>query len=238
MAKKLILLGGTPYSLAMPTNFFSNADKFSVATMRDGHEALQFLAEKKPDLAILDVDLAGRRGDACCIEAKQAGLSPGTSIVLMAWMQNHDDISRCLDAGCDALLKKPLRYEQLADITTRLLFGEMSSASRFDVHLPIQYGIQPHNLVRDYSVDLSTGGVFVEAHYVVPVGTLLNVAFTLPHDGTAIRCTARVAWLNGPVLRREPLLPPGMGLEFLDIDSREAEALRNFLHSEERLHYA
>ncbi len=238
MAKKLILLAGTPYSLAMPTNFFSNVDKFSVTVVRDGHAALSFLTEQKPDLAILDVDLSEKGGDACCGEAKLGGLSPATPIVLMAWMQNHDDIGRCLNANCDALLMKPLRYEQLAGITTRLLFGETDTASRFDVHLPIQYGVQPHNLVRDYSVDLSTGGVFIEAHYVVPVGTLLNVAFTLPHDGTTIRCTARVAWLNGPVQRREPLLPPGMGLEFLDIGNREADALRNFLHAEERGHQA
>jgi uncharacterized protein (TIGR02266 family) len=236
MARKLILLGGTPDALALPIDFFSNTDKFCVTVVHDGHEALRYLAERKPDLAILDVNLAERGGDECCGEAKLSGLSPATPIVLMVSMQDRGDLGRCLNARCDALLEKPLRYEQMAGVTTRLLFRERYATSRFGVHIPIRYGIRPHSLLRDYSVDLSTRGVFIEAHYVVPVGTLLNVAFSLPNDDTAIRCTARVAWLNDPAMRREPLLPPGMGLEFVDIDDQEADALRNFLHSEDRVH--
>jgi uncharacterized protein (TIGR02266 family) len=238
MAKKQILLGGDPSALSMPMVFFSNTDKFSVTTMHDGNEALRNIEEKKPDLAILDVNLDKKGGDECCKEVKQAGLSPATAIALMVSMHNRRDIGSCLNTGCDALLVKPLVYEQLAGVTTRLLFRERYTTSRFGIHLPIHYGVQPHKLACDYSVDLSTGGVFLEAHSIVPVGTLLNVVFTLPHDGTTVKCTARVAWLNGPVLRREPLLPPGMGLEFIDIDNQEVNAIRKFLYAEERVHQA
>ena len=82
--------------------------------------------------------------------------------------------------------------------------------------------------------DLSTGGFFIEAPNIVPVGTLLNVEFTLPNDDTTIKCLARVAWLNGPVSRRDLLLPPGMGLEFVTIDNQRVNAIRDFLFSEKR----
>jgi DNA-binding response OmpR family regulator len=238
MPKKQILLGGDPNSLSMPMNFFSNTNKFSVAAVHDGHEALRVLAEMKPDLAILDINLAKRGGDECCKDVKEGGLSPATPMVLMVCPQHRRDIGRCLNARCDALLVKPLVYEQMAGVITRLLFKERYTPSRFDVHFPIHYGVQPQKLVRDYSVDLSTRGLFLETKQVVPVGTLLNVEFTLPDDGTTIICTARVTWLNGPVLRREPLLPSGMGLEFLDIDNQGVNSIRRFLYSEERQHQA
>jgi uncharacterized protein (TIGR02266 family) len=238
MPKKQILLGGDPNSLSLPMSFFSNTGKFSVTAVHDGYEALRVLAEMKPDLAILDINLAERGGDECCKDVKEGGLSPATPMVLMVCLQHHGDIGRCLDARCDAILVKPLMHEQLAGVATRLLFKEWYTSSRFDVHVPIYYGVQPQKLVRDYSVDLSTGGLFLETKQVVPVGTLLNVSFTLPGGGTTIMCTARVTWLNGPVVRREPLLPSGMGLEFLDIDNQGVTSIRNFLYSEERQHQA
>ena len=90
--------------------------------------------------------------------------------------------------------------------------------SRFPVRLRVQYRIQPDKVTDNYSVDLTAKGLFLEAQEVAPVGTPLQVVFTLPHDGTIIECTGRVAWLNNQVLRRETLLPVGMGLEFVNID--------------------
>ena len=238
MPKKQILLGGDPNSLSLLMSFFSNTDKFSVTAVHNGHDALRVLAEMKPDLAILDISLAERGGDECCKDVKEGGLSPATSMVLMVCLQHRRDIGRCLNARCDALVVKPLVCEQLAGVVTRLLFKERYTSSRFDVHFPIYYGVQPQKLVRAYSVDLSTGGLFLETKQVVPVGTLLNVVFTLPGGGTTLMCTARVTWLNGPVVRRELLLPSGMGLEFLDMDNQGVNSIRNFLYSEERQHQA
>jgi len=238
MPKKQILMGGDPDSLSLLMSFFSNTDKFGVTAVNNGHEALGALAEMKPDLAILDINLAERGGDECCKHVKKGCLSPATSMVLMICLQHSGEIERCLDARCDALLVKPLVHEKLAGVVTRLLFKERYTAPRFDVHLPIYYGVQPEKLVRDYAVDLSSGGLFIETKQVVPVGTLLHVVFTLPVSGTTIKCTARVSWLNGPLVRLETLLPSGMGLEFLDIDNQGVNSIWNFLYSDERLHQA
>ncbi|HLO25886.1 MAG TPA: response regulator, partial [Geobacteraceae bacterium] len=124
MPKKQILLGGDPNSLSLPMSFFSNTDKFSVTAVHDGHEALRVLAEMKPDLAILDINLAERGGDECCKDVKEGGLSPATSMVLLICPQQHREFERCLNSRCDALIVKPLVYEKLAGVVTRLLFKE------------------------------------------------------------------------------------------------------------------
>jgi len=235
MTKKRILLGIDADSFPTVMNFFPNGKKFDVTVVHDGHEALRRITKDKPDMAIMDIDLPKKGGDECCREVKQGGLSSATLIVLEVWLRNRSDVRRCLEADCDALIVKPLGYESLAGIITRLLFGASSKPPRFKVRLPVHYGIQSNRLIDNYSVNLGSGGVFLETQHVVPVGTPLNVVFTLPNDGTSIQCKAQVTWLNGPLLRCQPLLPPGMGLKFLNIDNMALNAIREFLYSEERL---
>ncbi|HEX8960171.1 MAG TPA: PilZ domain-containing protein [Geobacteraceae bacterium] len=234
MQPKRVLLGGDPCTLSVLLNFFSNTDKFQISMVHTGSEAVRSLTETRPDLTILDIDMVGKAGDACCKAVKQTGFLRGLPIALMVSMDKNGEISRCLDAECDALLVKPLRHEQLAVVTSNFLFRKRYTASRFDVHLPIHYGIHNHKLVCDYSADLSTGGIFIAANQIASVGTRLSLAFTLPGDDATVKCAARVAWQNGLVLPREPLLPPGMGLEFLDIDPQGVNTILRFLYSEER----
>lgn len=238
MVKKRILLGVDDILHPSILYFFSSAEKFSVTVVSDGDGAFRRLLEEMPDLAILDVNLPGKGGDECCRDAKQAGLAPATHIVLLAHAGNIGDIARCRNAGCDALLLKPLGHDRLSALATEILFGERSIPPRVEVRLPVRYGLQPQNLMDNYSVNLSTGGIFIEAPHIVPVNTPLTVTFTLPDDGTTIDCTARVSWLNGPVQRRQPLLPTGMGLEFLDLNIQKVHAIRKFLSAAGELHQA
>jgi uncharacterized protein (TIGR02266 family) len=238
MVKKRILLGVDEILHHSMLDFFSNAEKFSVTVVSDGDEAFRCLLEEQPDLAILDVNLPGKGGDECCRAAKQTGLAPAPPIVLLTHAGNIGGIARCRNAGCDALLLKPLEYDRLSAMATEILFGERSAAPRVEVRLPVRYGFQSQNFMYNYSVNLSTGGMFIEAPHVVPVNTALMVIFTLPDDGTTIDCTARVTWLNGPVLRRQVRLPAGMGLEFLDLNIQKVQAIRKFLSATEELHHA
>jgi uncharacterized protein (TIGR02266 family) len=230
MLKKRVLLGLDAESAATAMNFFSNREKFAVTFANDGRQAVRGIEEERPDLAILDIRLPKGGGDYCCKRSKQADLSPGTIIVLLVSTENSGEISRSLDAGCDALLLKPLTNESLSGLVTRLLFAESKSVSRFQVRVPVLYRVAPHVLTGNYSVDLTSGGMFIETQEVVPVCTPLQVAFTLPgSNDTTIHCIARVAWLNDPAVRRTSLLPPGMGLEFVDMDKSQTDAIRQYL---------
>jgi hypothetical protein len=62
-----------------------------------------------------------------------------------------------------------------------------------------------------------------------PVQTLL-LTFTLPGDPAAITCQGRVRWLNPPSIfqgcgRSKLALPPGCGIEFTVLDTRDAERI-------------
>ena len=234
MTRKRVLLGMDADSVATAMNLFSNSEKFDIIVAHDGQEAAQGIMEETPDMAILDITLPKTGGDECCKKVKKAPISPKTLIVLMVSSETSGDIERCLEAGCDAVLVKPLAYERLSGLVTRLLFWESKTTSRFRVRIPVHYGVDPHKLTDNYSFDLTTRGMFIKTEEIMPVGVPLQVVFTLPNSrATTIQCTARVAWLNDPMLRRTSLLPPGMGLEFADLDKSQVDAIREFLYLQE-----
>lgn len=80
------------------------------------------------------------------------------------------------------------------------------------------------------SADLSAGGTFLKADMLLEEGEELNVEFRLPQHPTAIKVEARVAWV-----RRFPQVnePAGMGVEFVDLDEADREAMVAFLSHHE-----
>ena len=93
------------------------------------------------------------------------------------------------------------------------------------------YGPDSKVLISNYSVNMSSGGVFIETDKIMPEGTPLIVKFKLPDNETVIACNARVAWVNEPGNVRKPSLPPGMGLQFLDLSLEKLHAIQGYLNT-------
>jgi uncharacterized protein (TIGR02266 family) len=66
-----------------------------------------------------------------------------------------------------------------------------------------------------YSVNLSRGGLFLETHHDLPVGTPLELSFEIPGAGS-VGLGGYVAWRRGP---ESPDGPAGLGIEFTDISA-------------------
>ncbi len=74
--------------------------------------------------------------------------------------------------------------------------------------------------------DLSVGGAFLRADLLLEQGEELEVDFELPGLGRPFHTRARVAWVRRADTER---VAPGMGIEFLDLDPKDREALADFL---------
>lgn len=84
------------------------------------------------------------------------------------------------------------------------------------------------SILKEYSVNLSVGGLFLESEILLPEKTPLAIEFELP-DSRYIYCSARVAWVNDPQHLICENLPPGMGIQFIDLNNEDMEALREFV---------
>ncbi|PID38700.1 MAG: hypothetical protein CSA65_03155 [Proteobacteria bacterium] len=92
---------------------------------------------------------------------------------------------------------------------------------RADVVMQVQYRSAGSFLV-SYSLNLSKGGLFLDTDDLLPVGTKLSVAFTIPGATEAVQATAKVIW------RRENASadgPRGVGLQFKDLEQSIGEQI-------------
>lgn len=92
---------------------------------------------------------------------------------------------------------------------------------RADVVMEVQYRSAGSFLV-SYSLNLSKGGLFLDTDDLLPVGTRLSVAFTIPNAAEPVQAAARVIW------RREHESadgPRGLGLQFDGLEQSIGEQI-------------
>jgi uncharacterized protein (TIGR02266 family) len=106
---------------------------------------------------------------------------------------------------------------------------EKRHAGRQKIRMAVFYGHNEYNLMSNYAINLSSGGIFIETNKVLPQNEQLIVEFMLPNKDYIVSCKSRVAWTNEPHRRRSPELPPGMGIQFVDLPMEEASHIRGFL---------
>lgn len=68
----------------------------------------------------------------------------------------------------------------------------------------------------EYATTLGEGGVFVETHDPLPIGSPLRLRFRLPGGDRLHEIEGRVAWTHAPGTPAGASRPPGMGIEFTD----------------------
>jgi uncharacterized protein (TIGR02266 family) len=114
-------------------------------------------------------------------------------------------------------------------LSTDQIPPENRSNPRFLARIAIFHGPYQKEILTDYTVNMSAGGVFIESRMIMPEDTQVTVKFKLPDSDTIIVSKATVAWVNDPVSPKKPSLPPGMGLQFLDLSLEDLHAIRFFL---------
>lgn len=103
------------------------------------------------------------------------------------------------------------------------------SDPRFLARIAIFSGPYQKEVVSNYTVNLSSGGLFIETINIMPLNTMLMIKFKLPHKDTVIACKSRVAWTNEVNCPKKTSLPPGMGIQFIDLSLDDMNAIRLFI---------
>ena len=169
-------------------------------------------------------------GDELCLRFKAHAELCHVPVVLVVQPNRADDFLRCQRAGCDDILLKPPRRHQFLSAVEKHLKLPRRAAPRVEAKMHVTYR-EPsgEHALTHFSINISTGGIFIETEVPLSVGTPLQLDFTLPGHHDVVRCKARVAWINqadGPSHSR---LPPGMGLQFFDLTLEDMALVRSFV---------
>ena len=196
---------------------FPRREGFAILIARDGQHAWDLIEKERPDLVFLDLYSAKLAGDACCEMIRQDLTLQATPVILVIDSQRKEDLARCLKVKCTDVIFKPLNNHLLLATSRRILGLAYRSFPRVPTRLIVRYGVDSKNLFHAFSVNLSSGGVFIETDEPYPPEQEMFLEFSLPNVNQPIICKAFVAWINSPGQPVNPGMPSGMGLQFLSL---------------------
>lgn len=231
MEKRTILLVDDVQFFLNQEKTFFNRSEFDFLLASNGREALDIIREKQPDLVFMDLFMPEMDGDVCCYTIKNDPALRHIPVIMVTQGSKESDFERCWQVGCDDIIVKPINKDYFIAVTRRFLNVSFRKIPRFEAKIHIQYqiGSEPEKVLTNYSVNLSTGGVFIETEKLLPLDTQLQISFTLPSFETSVKCLGRVAWVNQPEMRQNQNLPGGMGLQFINLSWEDMNAIRQFI---------
>ena len=108
------------------------------------------------------------------------------------------------------------------------------TATRIGLNADI--GIQSeNNFYTGFSEDISEGGIFITTYDDKPLGTKMNLTFTLP-NGYVVMAKGSVKWLR----EFNPLTPemkPGMGIQFDELSPEDKNQIDVYIKTEGTMFY-
>jgi excisionase family DNA binding protein len=87
--------------------------EFTVNQALDGFDAGRAIADYKPDVILLDLNLPGVDGYKLCRQIKQDENLSRPIVIAITGMEDADVESRATEAGADAFLRKPVQLDSL-----------------------------------------------------------------------------------------------------------------------------
>lgn len=87
----------------------------------------------------------------------------------------------------------------------------------------------PSNFYTGFTEDISEGGLFMSTYDIRPIGTKVEVSFSLP-SGHVVNAGGVVRWVRDPVEPDEDSLP-GMGIMFSELLPEDRAAVEAFIRS-------
>jgi CheY-like chemotaxis protein len=121
---RTILLADDEAAFTKVVEMLLSVDGHEVVTVADGRDALAWLKEHTPDLAILDVAMPHLSGIEVCSRMKRVRRLRDVPVIILTALRNDVTRETARQAEADALVLKPLEGKDFRGLVRRLLAGE------------------------------------------------------------------------------------------------------------------
>ena len=231
--RRLLLVDDTELFLELERTFLQRSG-YEIVTARSGQEALEKARSLRPDLVLLDLNMPGMEGDECCREIKDDPELKDIHVLMVTTRGREEDRARCIDAGCDGYLTKPINRTELLGRIRQALHERVRALPRIPIAAPVRYVTPEGTEHEGVTLNISPGGMFVVTDAPPERGTRLRLICTLPvrdepevphGDPLSITLDTEVVWTTGAIGGAMV----GFGLRFTDPGSRSAQLLERYL---------
>ena len=228
---KVLLADDVELFLELEKTFFRRAG-VTLLVARTGQQAIDLVRAERPHLVFMDLYMPELDGDEACRRIKADPVLRFTPVVMVTHGGREEDLERCRQAGCDEVVLKPINRHQFLETARRFLDVVTRAAPRVGARLKVHYGLDRESPLSNFSINLSTGGLFLETDAPLAEDTPLFLEFDLPERPEGVSCRGRVAWVNDPGQPKNLSLPPGMGVQFVDLSLADMQLIRTFIKAQ------
>lgn len=234
MAKKRILVVDDVKLFRDLVRLILDGSDYEVLTATSGAEALETARAKPPDLVLLDLYMPGLDGEATCRALRGDEQLADVPVIMVTSGGQPREVARCVNAGCDDYVLKPIRRGPLVRKIVGLVDERAFERVRVPLGVPVTYGPTPApEGCAGRAVNISVGGIFVEASDPATRGCDLALSFALP-ESALLTAAGRVAWVNEPREPRKRDCGPGMGIAFCDLPVDGRTVITRFVRRQRR----
>jgi CheY-like chemotaxis protein len=200
-----------------------------ILTARSGLEALRIIKKDKPQLVLLDYEMPDLNGDKACEILKKDPRYKDIPIIITSSKAGKEAKLKCMGAGADCYLTKPVDQKELVEAVSKLLKVRSSlyyprATMRGQVYVKFKDEVDKY-----LSVDISVTGIFLESNEPLSPNDTVTLHFTIPMPKRDIRTQGRVS----RVLTVEDMenfgVFPGMAVEFLNLDLEDRRYIEQYV---------
>jgi CheY-like chemotaxis protein len=218
---RILVVDDNPVICELIQEVLSSAE-MEAFTLTDSSKAALHLAREKFDAVFLDVRMPSPDGIEITRQIRAAGLNRTTPVVIITGEEDNGILKRAFEAGASFFLFKPIDRHSILRLI-RVTEGSIQREARRYQRVKTSCKVSlecGQERISGTTLDVSLGGMFVQAHHAFPVGSTVQASLELKPGTPPMRLTARV-------VRR-----PGddcMGLQIENAGPEETKRLQEFL---------
>jgi CheY-like chemotaxis protein len=219
---KVLLVDDVELFLELERSYLEGCG-YDLITASSGEETLKRLDKVAPDILLLDFYMPGMDGDEVCRLIRKNERWRDLPVIMVTAAGKPEEVQKCLQAGCDDYITKPVNKQELREKVQRLL-GEYKRRKdeRVAVELPVQVR-EGERLHVASAKDLSASGIYLKSPVQLDEDTGIEIRLEAT-DGQPLA-------LYGKIKRTARDAEDGCGVYFLHPDSDSKEMLETLILS-------
>lgn len=217
--KELLLVDDVKLYLKLTKSMVSQ-ESYILHTAVNGYQALEIARSCRPDLILLDLHMPGMGGDAICRQIRSDPATRHIPVIMITSDTSDEARRRCLYAGCDDFISRPVGITALNYALERHLAVHDRAHERMDVVIPCLLDSERDLLITNIYT-LSAGGAYVEIDTPPLPGSEHLLTFFLPEDREDISVRAKARWNR----LDQGCHPAGSGFQFVDMGGESSQRL-------------
>ena len=227
--KKILLVDDVKFFLELQKSFLKRTN-CEILTASNGREGLELARKERPDLILMDLYMPEMNGDEACKAIKSDPELKDIPLIMVTKAGEDDEKGRCLLAGCDEFVTKPINRVILLDKVRNFL----DVMVREHVRVPIDAEVIFTADGKEYSSelhDLSEGGLFICMENPLAMGTSLMLKFKLPEIAGPIEVEGKVVRVVEKMAEHPAHVVPGIGIKFGRISIEARRDISSYIKS-------